>query len=320
MNLIDTKEQSLMTDFFPPGWDLNRIDACCALPPERIYDRQSFWHDDFHIVSCPSADAVDIMIGHEIAFTIQKAKHDGRELVLMMSTSPMSMYAWAVYFLQQWNVDCGHVHSFIMNEWSDKDGNAMDSKSRASFAHMIMDAFFTPLGELTIPLHHRNFATQSNLPKYSEKITALKNSGALVVTTCGIGRMMHLALWEPQFAAEFSSEEEWKAQDYRKGAKLHPLTIEQYSITRFGGRTTLVPCFANTIGPGLILKSDYVIGGVGGSLAGNLIWQAMPLWTTLRYGPSVWIPSTFLPTMPGKLFFHKNLAGPLEPVRESVSL
>ena len=320
MNFIDTKEQSLMSDFFPRGWDLNRIDACCAHAPERIFDRQPFWHDGFGPVGCPSAEAVDMMAGHEIALAIHRAKHDGKELVLMMSTSPMSMYNWAVYFLQQWNTDCGHVYSFIMNEWSDKDGNAMDSQSRASFAHMIHAAFFSPLKELTIPLHHRNFASQSNLPKYPEKIAALKSRGAVVVATCGIGRMMQLALWEPQYAAEFSSEEEWKAQDYRKGAKLHPLTIEQYAVTRFGGRTTLVPCFANTIGPGLFLMSDYVIGGAGGSLAGNLIWQAMPLWTTLRHGPSVWIPSTFLPTLPGKLFFHKNLAGPLEPVREQPSM
>ncbi len=320
MNFIDTKEQSLMADFFPPGWDLNRIDACCAHPPESIFDRQPFWNPDFNIVSCPSAEAVDMMIGHEIAHTIHMTKQAGKELVLMMSTSPMSMYAWAVYFLQQWKTDCGHVHSFIMNEWSDKDGNAMESQSRASFAHMIEAAFFGPLKDLTIPREQRNFATQSNLPKYPEKIAALKKRGAVVVTTCGIGRMMQLALWEPQFASEFSSEEEWKSQDYRKGAKLHPLTVEQYSMTRFGGRTTLVPCFANTIGPGLFLQSDYVIGGVGGSLAGNLIWQAMPFWTTLRYGPSVWIPSTFLPTLPGKLFFHKHLAGPLEPVREQASL
>ena len=320
MNFIDTKEQSLMADFFPPGWDLNRIDACCAHAPERIFDRQPFWNPGFSVVRCPNAEAVDMMIGHEIAFAIFKAKQEGKELVLMMSTSPMSMYVWAVYFLQQWNIDCGHVHSFIMNEWSDKDGNSMDSKNRASFAHMIQTAFFTPLKELTIPLHHRNFASQNNLHKYAEKIAELKARGASVVTTCGIGRMMQLALWEPQFAAEFSSEEEWKAQDYRKGAKLHPLTVEQYSVTRFGGRTTLVPCFANTVGPGLYLQSDYIIGAVGGTLAGNLLWQAMPLWTTLRHGPSVWIPSTFLPTMPGKLFFNKNLAGPLEPVHEETSL
>ncbi len=320
MNFINTKEQSLMAEFFPFGWDLGRIDACCAHAPERIFDRQPFWNQRFSLTSCHSAEAVDMMTGHEIAYAIHKAKLAGQQLVLMMSTSPMSMYAWAVYFLQQWNTDCSHVHSFIMNEWSDKDGNAMDSQSRASFAHMIQNAFFTPLGDLTIPAAQRNYASQDNLHKYPERIAALKAAGAVIVTTCGIGRMMQLALWEPQFASEFSSEEEWKAQTFRKGAKLHPLTVEQYSMTRFGGRTTLVPCFANTIGPALFLQSDYVISGVGGSLAGNLMWQSMPLWTTLRYGASVWIPSTFLPTLPGKLFFHKNLAGPMEPVRESAPL
>ena len=316
MNFINTKEQSLMSDFFPRGWDLDRIDACCSHIPERILDRQSFWHAGFSPVICDSAEAVDMMVGHEIAYAIFSAKRDGKELVMMMSSSPMSMYRWAVYFLQQWKTDCSHVHSFVMNEWSDKDGNAMESQNPASFQHMIQVSFFDPLKEMTIPTHQRNFATQSNLPKYTERILALKEKGAVIVTTCGIGRMMQLALWEPQFAAEFSSEEEWKAQDYRKGAKLHPLTVEQYSLTRFAGRTTMVPCFANTVGPALFLMSDFVIVGCGGSLAGNLKWQAMPLWTTLRYGVSVWIPSSFLPTLPGKLFFHKDLAGPLVPVCE----
>ena len=30
------------------------------------------------------------------------------------------------------------------------------------------------------------------------------------------------------------------------------------------------------------------------------------------YGPDMWIPSSFMPTLPGKLFFIKELAGPFE--------
>lgn len=40
-------------------------------------------------------------------------------------------------------------------------------------------------------------------------------------------------------------------------------------------------------------------------------WQGMSLWTTLRYGPDMWIPSTFMPTLAGKLLYLKELAGPL---------
>ncbi|MDW7658049.1 MAG: glucosamine-6-phosphate isomerase, partial [Bacillota bacterium] len=101
------------------------------------------------------------------------------------------------------------------------------------------------------------------------------------------------------------------AQTHRLGAQLHPLTIEQNAITSFKSRTTLVPCRANTIGPGLFLQSDWIIGGADGILGRGMQWQGLSLWMTLRYGPDIWVPSTFMPTLPGKLFFLRELAGPL---------
>ena len=93
--------------------------------------------------------------------------------------------------------------------------------------------------------------------------------------------------------------------------KLHPLTIEQNAITSFKSRTTLVPCRANTIGPGLFLQADYAIGGCDGTLSRGMQWQGLSFWTTLRYGPDRWVTSSYIPTLPGKLFFDKELAGPL---------
>ena len=86
------------------------------------------------------------------------------------------------------------------------------------------------------------------------------------MTVFGIGRVCHIAFWEPHFAAEFADEAEWKAQTHRLGARLHPLTIEQNAITSFKSRTTLVPAFANTIGPALFLAADRIIGGADGTL------------------------------------------------------
>jgi glucosamine-6-phosphate deaminase len=176
----------------------------------------------------------------------------------------------------------------------------------------MQQAFYGPLGSLTVPEAQRNFATRHNLPSYPEKIAALKANGTRLITVFGIGRMCHVAFWEPHFAAEFSSVEEWKKQTHRTGALLHPLTIEQNAITSFKSRTTLVPCRANTIGPGLFLQSDRIIGGCDGALGRGMQWQGMSLWTTLRYGPDMWVPSSFMPTLPGKLFFLRELAGPLE--------
>lgn len=55
------------------------------------------------------------------------------------------------------------------------------------------------------------------------------------------------------------------------------------------------------------------IGGCDGTLSRGMQWQGLSFWATLRYGPDMWIPSTFMPTLPGKLFFDQELAGPLLP-------
>jgi glucosamine-6-phosphate deaminase len=172
---------------------------------------------------------------------------------------------------------------------------------------------FKPLGKLTVPPSQRNFATRENLPTYAGKIAALKRDGARLVTVYGIGRVCHIAFWEPQLAGQYTLAQ-WKQQTHRVGVALHPLTIEQNAITSFNSRFTLVPCFANTIGPGLFLQSDFCIGGCDGAYPERgAQWQGMSLCVTLQHGPTPWLPSTFMPTLPGRLFFIRPLAGPLVP-------
>src|SRR5439155_4658725 len=127
-----------------------------------------------------------------------------------------------------------------------------------------------------------HFALQKELPTYAGQIADLKKRGAKLVTVFGIGRVCHIAFWEPQFAGEFANEAEWKRQSHRLGARLHPLTIEQNALTSFKSRTTLVPAYANTIGPGLFLKADKIIGGADGTLGRGMMWQGLSLWMTLR--------------------------------------
>ena len=55
-----------------------------------------------------------------------------------------------------------------------------------------------------------------------------------------------------------------------------------------------------------------MIGGADGAFNRGMNWQGMPLWMTLRYGPDMWVTSSVIPTKPGKLFYLKELAGPLE--------
>ena len=311
MDFMSTVKGSMLENFYPRGWDMAKIDLCCDNPPEEALTRQNFWNRDFNPVMCESLSDFDTLMGHEIALQIKKSRDAGEKLVMILPVGPMGMYRWAVYFLTEWNVGCGHVHTFNMDEWSDGDGNTLPADDPAAFENAMKGAFFNPLGGLTVPEGQRNFATRVNLPTYAGKIENLKKDGARLVLVFGIGRMCHIAFWEPQFAGEYENEAEWKKATHRLGAKLHPLTIEQNAVTSFKSRTTLVPCRANTIGPGLFMQADYIIGGADGYMGRGMQWQGMSFWMTLRYGPDIWVPSSFMPTLPGRLFFLKELAGPL---------
>jgi glucosamine-6-phosphate deaminase len=221
------------------------------------------------------------------------------------------MYRWTVYFLREWDVSCEHVHGFNMDEWSDAEGNTLPPENAGSFQYAMEHALYEPLGKRTVPTRQRHFARKSELPAYAEQIVDLKKQGARLITVFGIGRVCHIAFWEPHFAEEFSTPEEWKSQTHRLGARLHPLTIEQNALTSFRSRTTLVPAFANTIGPGLFLAADRIIGGADGAFNRGMQWQGLSLRMTLHHEPTPWIPSSYMPTLPGRLFYLQELAEPL---------
>jgi len=311
MDLLSTIEGSLLESFFPAGWDLAKIDACVDDDPATIGNRQPWWNEKFELVPCASLSDFDTFMGHEIAMTIRRAREAGEKLAMILPVGPMGMYRWAVFFLKEWGVKCDHVYGFNMDEWSDKDGNTLAASDSGAFTNAMAEAFYGPLGELTVPENQRHFATKDVLPTFAEKIQAIRDDGGKLAVVFGIGRVCHIAFWEPQFAGEYESEDDWKAQSHRIGAKLHPLTIEQNAITSFKSRTTKVPAFANTIGPGLFLNADHIIGGADGTLSRGMMWQGLSLWMTLRHEPTPWIPSTYMPTQPGRLFFLEELAGPL---------
>ena len=310
MNFNSTVKGSALEGFYPRGWDFDKIDACIDAP-EKITERQDFWNEGFSPVMCGSLEEFETYMGHEIAMQIKIAREKGEKIAFILPVGPMGMYKWVVYFLTEWRVCCDHVYTFNMDEWADAEGNTLAPDNHGAFQYAMEQALFNPLGEYTVPKCQRNFATKDNLPTYPEKIAALKAEGARLVLVYGIGRMCHIAFWEPTFAEDYVTEEEWKSAPYRIGARIHPLTVEQNALTSFKSRTTLVPCRANTIGPGLFLQADYAIGGADGTLGRGMQWQGLSLWMTLRHGTTPWITSSYIPTLAGRLFFLKELAGPL---------
>ncbi|MDF1743032.1 MAG: glucosamine-6-phosphate isomerase, partial [Gimesia sp.] len=222
MDLMSTIAGSMMEGYFPAGWDLAKIDECMNADPASITDRQSWWHADFEPVMCSSVTDFDTILGHEIALTIKQSRDAGEKLALILPVGPMGMYRWAVFFLKEWGVSCDHVYGFNMDEWSDAEGNTLPPTNPGAFQYAMQEAFYGPLGDLTVPENQRHFATADVLPSYAEKIGELKSAGAKLGVIFGIGRVCHIAFWEPHFAGEFNSEEEWKKQTHRIGAKLHP--------------------------------------------------------------------------------------------------
>lgn len=312
MNLLTTIAGSMMENYFPKGWDLTKIDRLGALGADDLVRRPKWWHADFNPVACKSIEDFDTYMGHEIAREIATTYQVGQPLILILPVGPMGMYRWTVYFLNEWKVPATHVHGFNMDEWSDAAGNTLPPNNSGAFQYAMEHAFYGPLGERTVPLAQRHFALKIELPNYAQQIQDLKSlQGAKLVTVFGIGRVCHIAFWEPHFAAEFKDEAEWKAQTHRLGARLHPLTIEQNALTSFKSRTTLVPAYANTIGPALFLSADRIIGGADGTFGRGMQWQGLSLRMTFQHEPTPWIPSTYMPTLPGKIFYVKELAEPL---------
>jgi glucosamine-6-phosphate deaminase len=311
MNLLTTIKGSMMEGFFPAGWDLAKIDRLGALEPQECTRRAEWWNAEFEPVACDSYEDFDTYMGHEIAREIQLSQQADRPLILILPVGPMGMYRWTVYFLREWKVPCGHVHGFNMDEWSDSQGNTLPGNNPGAFQYAMEHAFYGPLGAQTVPAKQRHFALKTELPAYAAQIADLKKQGAKLVTVFGIGRVCHIAFWEPHFAGEFKSADEWKQQTHRLGARLHPLTIEQNAITSFKSRTTLVPAFANTIGPALFLGADRIIGGADGAFNRGMQWQGLSLRMTLQHEPTPWIPSSYIPTLAGRLFYLRELAEPL---------
>lgn len=313
LNMLNTIKGSLLEHFYPAGWNLRRMDNCCTLGLGGVTKPAKFWDKDFKPVPVKDVAEMDRRMGDAIADEIEQTARRGQKLAIILPVGPMGMYKTVVQRIRKSGTSCAHVTTFNMDEWSDAKGNTMPGDQPGGFEHAMTEALFKPLGKLTVPPEQRNFAVRKNLPTYAEKVRKLRSVGGRLVTVYGIGRACHIAFWEPQLAAEYT-EDEWRRQTHRIGVALHPLTIEQNSLHSFNSRFTLIPCFANTIGPGLFLQSDFCIGGADGAYPDRgAMWQGMSLCVTLQHGPTPWIPSSFMPTMPGRLFFTKPLAGPLEP-------
>ena len=142
MDFLSTVKGSLLEGFYPKGWDLAKIDACC----DKGVAREDFWHKDFNPIECDNIYEFDTLMGHEIAQQVKLAAERGEKLAMILPVGPMGMYKWAAYFLNEWDVDCSHVYTFNMDEWADSEGNTLAPDNSGAFQYAMEKALFEPLG------------------------------------------------------------------------------------------------------------------------------------------------------------------------------
>ena len=64
MDFNSTVKGSLLEGFYPKGWDMKKIDRCCANKPTDIVKPQPFWNKGFSPVPCADVQEFDVKMGH----------------------------------------------------------------------------------------------------------------------------------------------------------------------------------------------------------------------------------------------------------------
>ena len=178
LNLINTLKGSLLEGFYPKGWDLKRIDRCCAMGLKAVTKPAKHWDPNFKAVATQSVAEMDERMGNAIADEILSTRKEGRKLAIILPVGPMGMYRTVVSRLKKSGVKADHVHTFNMDEWSDRHGNTMPGDQPGGFENAMNGALFAPLGKLTVPRRSQELRNEAgNLPTYPDKIAKLKADG-----------------------------------------------------------------------------------------------------------------------------------------------
>ena len=125
LDMLSTIKGSLLDGFYPRGWDLARIDTCCAMGLKKVTVRDKHWHRDFRPIVVRDVRDMDRKMGDAIADEIERARRRGQKLALILPVGPMGMYDTVVARIKRSKTMCDHVTTFNMDEWADRDGNTI---------------------------------------------------------------------------------------------------------------------------------------------------------------------------------------------------
>src|SRR5688500_16417582 len=84
LSMLTTIKGSLLENFYPRGWDLKKIDACCQMSLKQLTARKPAWHESFKPVPVESVDDMDRRMGHAIADEVEATRRAGRRLAIIL--------------------------------------------------------------------------------------------------------------------------------------------------------------------------------------------------------------------------------------------
>ena len=74
INLLTTIKGSLLEGFYPRGWNLKRIDQCCAMGFKKLTTPARHWDKNFKPVAVKDVASMDKKMGLEIVRQIQDSR------------------------------------------------------------------------------------------------------------------------------------------------------------------------------------------------------------------------------------------------------
>ena len=73
LNMLTTLKGSLLEGFYPRGWDLSRIDRCCAMSLKELTRPAKYWSPQFRPTTVKTVAEMDQRMGHAIADEIERS-------------------------------------------------------------------------------------------------------------------------------------------------------------------------------------------------------------------------------------------------------
>lgn len=291
-----------------PFKDLEVIEKIRKITREEI-DKHP--NTDLKITVLP-ADQLEFHFITDMFYRIKKSFDEGKKCVFILP-NPNHGYIKLAHIINIFNIDCSHLHVFIMDEYADENGNIAPETYPQSFMRSFKNYFYKNLRpELRPPEYQINGPTKKNINDYGKMLTDL---GEADMCYSGPGWTGHLAFIEPD-APEFQAElEEWKKMGPRV-VTLSPFTIAQNSLHgSFGscGDLALIPPKAATIGPAQVIAAKYRMQLHGITIRGSEVsWQQF-ITRLILHGPvTPKVPESLIQTLPSKVLISEPIARNIE--------